>query len=125
MYACDYLENGMLNALRGAAFAAPSRCYLALFLNDPGESGTAGTEVSYTGYQRMAVEFSAPADANGGVGVQNLADITFPTPPAAVGTITHIGVMDSLVGGNMLARNLFDDSKNGISVLSSILFTLL
>ena len=105
MYACDYLENGVLNALRGVAFAAPSRCYLALFLNAPGESGTVGTEVSYTGYQRMAVEFSAPADANGGVGVQNLADITFPTPPAAAGTITHIGVMDSLVGGNMLARN--------------------
>jgi hypothetical protein len=104
MYACDYLENGILNALRGVTFAAPAKCYLALYLNDPGESGTAGTEVSYTGYKRMEIDFSAPADSNGGIGVQNLTDITFPTPVSAAGTITHIGVMDSLTGGNMLAR---------------------
>ena len=104
MYACDYLENGILNALRGVTFAAPAKCYLALYLNDPGESGTAGTEVSYTGYKRMEIDFSAPADSNGGIGVQNLTDITFPTPVSAAGTITHIGVVDSLTGGNMLAR---------------------
>lgn len=104
MYACDYLENGILNALRGVTFPAPAKCYLALFLNDPGESGAGGTEVSYTGYKRMAIDFSAPADSNGGIGVQNLTDITFPTPVSAAGTITHIGVLDSLSGGNMLAR---------------------
>ena len=43
MYACDYLENGVLNALRGVTFTAPAKCYLALYLNDPGESGGAGT----------------------------------------------------------------------------------
>lgn len=105
MYACDYLENGVLNALRGITFAAPAKCYLALYLNDPSESGTAGTEVSYAGYKRMEITFSSPADSNGGMGVQNLTDITFPTPSAAAGTITHIGVLDSLTGGNMLARN--------------------
>ena len=104
MYACDYFENGILNTLRGVTFAAPSRCYLALYLNDPGESGTAGTEVSYEGYKRMEIDFSAPADVSGGTGIQNMAEITFPTPAAAVGTITHIGVMDSQSGGNMLAR---------------------
>ena len=104
MYACDYLENGVLNVLRGVTFAAPANCYLAIFLNDPGESGAGGTEVSYNGYKRMEVDFSAPADSNGGLGVQNLTDITFPTPTAAAGTITHIGVLDSLSGGNMLAR---------------------
>lgn len=104
MYACDFLENGVLNALRGITFAAPAKCYLALYLNDPGESGSSGTEVSYTGYKRMEVEFSVPADSNGGLGVQNLTDITFPTPGAAAGTITYVGVLDSLSGGNMLAR---------------------
>ena len=104
MYACDYLENGILNALRGVTFPAPAKCYLALYLNDPGESGAGGTEVSYTGYKRMEIDFSAPADSNGGIGVQNLADITFPAPDSAAGTITHIGAMDSLTGGNMLAR---------------------
>lgn len=104
MYACDYLEKGVLNTLLGVTFPAPAKCYLALYLSDPGESGTAGVEAGYTGYQRMEVQFSVPAEAGGGLGVQNLSDITFPTPPAAVGTVTHIGVLDSLVGGNMLAR---------------------
>lgn len=104
MYACDFLENGVLNTLRGVTFTAPAKCYLALYLNDPGESGTAGTEVSYAGYKRMEMEFSAPADASGGVGIQNTAQITFPTPGAAAGTITHVGVLDSLFGGNMLVR---------------------
>lgn len=104
MYACDYLENGILNTLRGVTFTAPAKCYLALYLNDPGEGGVGGTEVSYTGYQRMGLDFSAPADTNGGLGIQNIADITFPTPPATAGTVTYIGVMDSPVGGNMLAR---------------------
>ena len=105
MYACDYLEKGVLNTLLGVTFPAPSKCYLALYLSDPGESGTAGTEVSYPGYQRMEIQFSPPADAAGGLGIQNLTDITFPTPSAAVGTVTYIGVLDSPAGGNMLARN--------------------
>lgn len=104
MYACDYLENGILNALRGVTFAAPAKCYLALYINDPGESGKAGTELSYVGYKRMEIEFSVPAASNGGIGIQNLTDITFPTPTAAAGTVTHVGVLDSLSGGNMLAR---------------------
>lgn len=104
MYACDYLESGVLNALRGVTFVAPAKCYLALYLNDPGESGVGGTEVSYNGYKRMEIVFSAPADSNGGTGVQNLTDIVFPTPDQPAGTITYVGIMDSIVGGNMLAR---------------------
>jgi hypothetical protein len=104
MYACDYLESGVLNVLRGVTFAAPAKVYLGLFLNDPGETGAAGTEVSYAGYKRIEIDFSVPADTNGGIGIQNLEDITFPTPVTAAGTITHIGVLDSLSAGNMLAR---------------------
>ena len=95
MYACDHLEKGVLNTLLGVTFPAPSKCYLALYLSDPGESGTAGTEVSYPGYQRMEIQFSPPADASGGLGIQNLTDIIFTTPSAAVGTVTYIGVLDS------------------------------
>lgn len=80
MYACDYLENGVLNVLRGVTFAAPAKVYLALYLNDPGEDGASGTEVSYAGYKRIEIDFSSPAETNGGIGVQNLEDITFPTP---------------------------------------------
>ena len=69
MYACNYLENGFLNILRGTAFTAPARCWLALYLNDPGETGTAGTEVSYPGYARKDISFSAPASMNSGMAI--------------------------------------------------------
>ena len=72
MYASDYLETGFLNVLRGMTFTAPAKCYLALFLNDPGESGTIGTEIAYAGYARKAIDFSEPAAINGGIGIQNL-----------------------------------------------------
>lgn len=104
MYACNYLENGFLNALRGVTFTAPSRCYLALYINDPGESGTGGTEINYSGYARKEINFSEPAAMSSGIGIQNISDITFATPSAAAGTVTHIGVLDSQSGGNMLAR---------------------
>ena len=110
MYACDYLESGFLNALRGVTFTAPAKCYLALFLNDPGESGALGTEISYAGYGRMEIVFSEPAATNGGIGIQNISDITFAAPADAAGTVTHIGIMDSLVGGNMLARSELTES---------------
>lgn len=110
MYACDYLETGFLNALRGIAFAAPSACWLALYINDPGETGTAGTEIAYPGYARMRVEFSEPAGLGGGVGIRNLSDITFAAPTDAAGTVTHIGILDSQVGGNMLARGELTES---------------
>ena len=110
MYACDYLETGFLNVLRGVTFAAPTKVYLALFLNDPGDSGAAGTEISYTGYARMEIAFSEPAASNGGIGIQNLSDITFAAPADPAGTVTHIAIMDSLVGGNMLARSELTES---------------
>lgn len=110
MYACDYLETGFLNVLRGVTFAAPTKVYLALFLNDPGDSGAAGTEISYAGYARMEIAFSEPAVSNGGIGIQNLSDITFAAPADPAGTVTHIAIMDSLVGGNMLARSELTES---------------
>lgn len=110
MYASDYLETGFLNVLRGVTFVAPAKCYLALFLNDPGENGTSGTEIAYPGYARMAIDFSEPAATNGGIGIQNLSDIAFAAPADPAGTVTHIAIMDSLVGGNMLARGELSES---------------
>ncbi len=54
-------------------------------------------------YKRIEIDFSSP-ETNGGIGVQNLEDITFLTPVTAAGTITHVGILDSLAGGNMLCR---------------------
>lgn len=105
MYASNYLEAAVLNAFRGQTFTAPSAVYVALYLSDPGETGTSGTEVSYSGYQRQVVTFSEPAAEAGGIGIKNVSQITFPTPEQAAGTIQWVAIMDSQVGGNQLCRS--------------------
>lgn len=115
MYATNYLENAVLNLFRGQSFAAPTTVYMALFLNNPSETGQAGTEVSYTNYARQPVTFSAPAAMNGGIGVQNSGDITYAKTSVPLGTITHIGIMDSLSGGNML---LYSELTESLTVIA-------
>lgn len=110
MYATNYFETMVLNLLREQSASAPTALYLGLYLSSPGETGQAGTEASYSGYARQQIVFSAPAALNGGHGVQNVSDITFPQTPIALGTITHIGVLDSLSGGNMLLYGEFTES---------------
>ena len=110
MFATDYYESMMLNTLRGTTATAPTKIYMGLFLSNPGETGTGGTEVSYTGYQRQEVTFSAPAVLSGGIGFQNIADITFPTTSVALGSVTHVGILDSQTGGNMLLYGEFTEA---------------
>ena len=61
MYATNYFENLMLNVARQQNISAPATVYLALYQSNPSDTGTGGTEVSYTGYARQAITFSAPA----------------------------------------------------------------
>ncbi len=103
MYATNYLENAVLNAMRNISFSAPSNSYVALFLSNPTDTGTAGTEVSYAGYARKQIEFSAPAVSGAAMSIKNTQQITFAESPVAAGTATYIGLMDSVIGGNMLA----------------------
>lgn len=109
MYATNYFETAILNLLRGTSITAPSTVYLALFLNNPTETGAAGTEIAYTGYARKSISFSTPAEMNNGIGIENSQEITFPTAPTAAGTVTHVGIMDSLTGGNMLVYGELTD----------------
>lgn len=101
MYGTNYFEAMVLNVLRGVQAGAPATVYVGLFLTNPTEAG-AGTEVSYTGYVRQEIAFTAPAAMQNGIGIQNAAEITFPIAPSAAGTITHLGIFDSQTSGNML-----------------------
>lgn len=100
MYATDYFETIILNLARGVSATAPQAMYLALYLNNPTDTG-GGTEVSYSGYERLQIAFSAPATIGAGMGIQNTADLTFAQSSTAVGNATYVGVLDSLAGGNM------------------------
>jgi hypothetical protein len=118
----DYLENKLADHLfRTATFAKPSVLAVALYTAAPGETG-GGTEVSGGGYARVA---NNPQDSNwngthgttsgassgsGGV-VSNAGTLTFPTPTASWGTVTHFGLFDATTGGNLLVYGALTASK--------------
>jgi hypothetical protein len=95
----DYLENNVVNWMRGTAMpAAPATLYLALFTAAPGETG-GGTEVSGGAYARQTLTLGAPA---AGVSVSTNT-INFPVATANWGTILYVAIFDALAAGNMLA----------------------
>ena len=96
----DFLEQALVNhVLRSTPMPSPSQVYLALFTSDPTDAGT-GTEVGSTGtgYERQAITFTVPVDGTTG----NDSLVSFPVATTAWGTITHLAIYDSLIGGNML-----------------------
>lgn len=101
MQASNFLENGFLNAMRGNNFGAPTQVFAALFLTSPGETGTEGIEMNYSGYQRIPIVFAPPVAENTGIGIRNNSQLTFAQSPVDAGTVQHIGIFDSVSGGNM------------------------
>ena len=129
MYARDYFESAILGLANGNSITAPAKMYVALLLNNPGDSGAA-TEISYSGYQRQEIAFSAPAAASGAHSIENEAIITFPESTESAGTVSYIGIYDSLSGGNMWLYGQLDDAiavTSGVSPVfqpGSIKYTL-
>lgn len=94
----DYLENALLNhTLRNVSLTSPSTVYLGLHTSATNDDNS-GTEVSGGAYARQVITFSAPS---GGTSA-SLGAVTFPESTASWGTVTHFGLYDSLVGGNLL-----------------------
>lgn len=102
----NYLENKVMGHVFGAsAYSAPGTLYLALYTTDPGEGNT-GTEVSGGSYARQTVAFTVTNNL-----ATNTSAIEFPVATGTWGTITHIGVMDALTTGNLLAYAQLSSSK--------------
>ncbi len=109
----DYLENKIVDhILRATAFTAPTSVFVGLLTAAPSDIG-GGTEVAGGAYARVQVT-SATTAWNGTHGnttgassgtdgtIENAATITFPTPTAGWGTVTHWGVYDAATAGNLL-----------------------
>lgn len=118
----NYLENKLVDHIfRATPFTAPTTLYVALYKTSPSDAG-GGTEVTITtnpsanSYARAAVvtSSSSPAWANTQAVAGNAASsgtngltsnnnaITFATPSASWGTVTHFGILDAATGGNLL-----------------------
>ena len=118
MYATNFFEEKMLNLMRSTSITAPANLYLALFQTDPSDTGTAGTEIAYTGYARQTISFTTPTASGAGLSMQNDALITFPEATGNSGTVTFVAVMDSLTGGNMWLYGQLDQPlaiQSGVS----------
>lgn len=110
----DYLENKLIDwLLRGQTFTPPATVYVGLLTAAPSDAG-GGTEVSGGSYARVAVTSSlanwagtqgagttAASSGTGGT-TSNNAAITFPSPTANWGSVTHLGVYDAPTSGNLL-----------------------
>jgi len=103
-----YMEDRIVNFMRGVAITGEAAVYVALFTSDAGlEAGTITSEVSGGSYARELAGLSASAD---GVSA-NAADITFTTATASWGTVTHVALMDAITAGNVIMHSALDASK--------------
>jgi hypothetical protein len=119
----DYLENNLIDFIfRGQSFAAPSTIYVGLSTSDCSDASV-GTEVTGGSYARVAVtssltnwagtQGSGSTTASSGTagGTSNNNAITFPTPSANWGTVTHWFLSTASTGGNLLFCAALSSSK--------------
>jgi len=97
----DYTENKVLDHVTSkAAFTMPS-VWVALYTAAPSDAG-GGTEVTGGSYARKSTAAADWAVASAG-STNNAAVITFVTPSASWGTVTHFTLHDAVTAGNQLA----------------------
>lgn len=98
----NYWKKAVLDAaLRGVDFVAPKPSCVALFLTDPLADGT-GDEVTGEHYVRVYITFGEPIIDGDMAVTSNDEDCVFPIAAGDWGKVTHIGIFDSVIGGNML-----------------------
>lgn len=110
----DTFENDLLklifqavaiaNLADNAASTPLTSLFVALHTADPGEAGTQSTsEISYTGYARVAVLRSASGWTVTGASVSPLADIAFAISAGGTGgTATHASVGVAVSGASKI-----------------------
>lgn len=110
----DYLEVEVVKHIfRTGSYPAPTVLAIALFTTDPTDAAT-GTEVTGGSYARVSYN---PLDANwaatsGTDGItSNINPITFPSPTANWGTVTHFAIYDAATSGNMLFSSALSSSR--------------
>jgi len=104
-------SSAVLNVLNGNDLPGVMP-FVALFSTAPGDDGSAGTELSGSGYARQAITFGAPGPATGNAEqVANSNNIQF--GPAAADWLQAVafGIFDALTNGNLLYWNALTTPK--------------
>ena len=103
----NYSEDKVLNNLfRGKAFSVPN-LHIGLFTSSAGlETNTAASQTEVpttdTGYSRVAVPSYTGFTASANGQSTNAVALEFPVATLDWGTVTHIGIMDAEIGGNVI-----------------------
>lgn len=111
----DYLEAALIGHIfRGSAFSMPTTLAIGLLTATASDTG-GGTEVTGGDYARVtlnpsAANWSAPTGNDGTT--KNNSLLTFPTPTADWGRITHWGLYDAASSGNLLFWGALTTPKN-------------
>ena len=104
----NYLADALIDAtVRKTTYTTPTQAYVALYTSDPTKDNT-GEEVSGVTYTRLPVTMDAPTD---GV-TQNTNEMEWAIATTVWGTITHVGIMDTAVAGNLLYFAELIEPKN-------------
>lgn len=119
----DYLENKIIDWLfRAQTFTTPTGLHVGLLTAAPSDTG-GGTEVSGNAYARVnlapsltnwaGTQAAASTTASSGTSgtTSNNSAVTFPTPTASWGTVTHFGIWDAATSGNLLFYGALNISK--------------
>lgn len=110
----DFLEVEIRkHVFRTGSYTKPTVLAVALYTAAPGDAG-GGTEVTGGAYARVQRD---PLDANwtGASATDGLTDnaaaLTFPTPTANWGLVTHFAILDATSAGNFLFTGALTASK--------------
>ena len=104
-------SDAVLGVLNGNDLPGVTPC-VALFSTAPGDDGSAGTELTGSGYARQSIAFGAPGPATGNAEqVANSNNIQF--GPAAADWLQAVafGIFDGLTNGNLLYWNTLATPK--------------
>ncbi|MDQ3095795.1 MAG: hypothetical protein M3Q82_07540 [Actinomycetota bacterium] len=116
----NYLEEALGKQLcRNTAGPTPATVWVSLHTADPTDAGS-GAEVTGGAYARVSCTtgtsgtgvgsiFNAPTNPGGLV--ENASAITFPSPIANWGTVTHFGIWDAATVGNLLIHGALTTSR--------------
>lgn len=106
----NYLEGKLIDHIfRGVSYAAPTVLYASLHTADPADTGL--HEISGGGYQRSLIYCAEISWNKAGNVVSNNVLISFPQSLTNWGTVTHFGLWDNSLGGNMLLSGQLAQAK--------------
>lgn len=101
-----YMQNKIINMLRGEDFAPPTEVFMGLFNAAP-TMLRAGAEVPALDYERQPMEIAESVSG----GMELTREVRFPTAQSDWGKIEAIGLFDDAEGGNLLVWDALVDAK--------------